>query len=144
MPSEIVTIDLKDSSTVVQDVMELAADVQDFKFTVTYCGKDIGYTIDSLSGLENAEDCEWFLFYRAPDDDEEEYQHDAKISSFVVEPNSTVTLSYEPEPFVPPSPSPSPSPSPNPRDNGAAGPSFSFLNSLAVVVFVLVGAVMFQ
>lgn len=138
-----VTIDLEDSRTVVQDVMELAADVQKFKFTVTYCN-NTGYTIDSLSGLENAEDCQWFLFYRAPDDDEEEYQPDAIISSFVVKPNSTVTLSYEPEPFVPPSPSPSPSPSPNPRDNGAAGPSFSFLNSLAVVVFVLVGAVMFQ
>lgn len=138
-----VTIDLEDSRTVVQDVMELAADVQKFKFTVTYCN-NTGYTIDSLSGLENAEDCEWFLFYRAPNDDEEEYQPDVIISSFVVKPNSTVTLSYEPEPFVPPSPSPSPSPSPNPRDNGAAGPSFSFLNSLAVVVFVLVGAVMFQ
>lgn len=143
MPSEIVTIDLKDSPTVVQDVMELAADVQDFKFTVTYGGKDIGYTIDSLSGLENAEDCEWFLFYRAPDDDEEEYRPDAEISFFVVAPNSTVTLSYEPEPFVPPSPSPSPTPDPR-NNNGAAGPSFSVLNSLAVVVFVLVGAVMFQ
>ena len=138
MPTGPVTIDLEDSPTVVQDVMEIAADDQGFKFTVTYYDGD--YTINSLSGLENAEDCQWYLFYRAPDDDEDEYQPKAKISSFVVAPNSTVTLSYEPEPTVPPSPSPSPSPAPSPRDNGA-GPSFSVL---AVVICVLVGAVMFQ
>lgn len=144
MPTNLVTIDLKDDSKYVQDVMELAADVQGFKFTVTYRGRDTGYTIDSLSGLENANDCQWYLFYRAPGDDELEFQRDAKISSFEVAPNSTVTLSYEREPFVPPSPSPppspTPSPSPEPRDNGA-GSSFSVL---AVVICVLVGAVMFQ
>lgn len=134
-----VTIDLEDSPTVVQDVMEIAAADQGFKFTVTYYDGD--YTINSLSGLENAEDCQWYLFYRAPDDDKDKFESDP-ISSFVVAPNSTVTLSYEREPVVPPSPSPSPSPapSPNPRDNGA-GPSFSVL---AVVICVLVGAVLFQ
>lgn len=139
MPSEIVAIDLEDSPIVVQDVMELAADVQNFKFTVTYCGKDTGYTIDRLSGLANAEDCQWLLFYRAPNDDELVFQRNAEISKFVVAPNSTVTLSYEPEPSVPPAPSPTPSPSPSPD---GARPSFGILNSLAVVVFVLVGAVM--
>ena len=141
MPTGPVPIDLEDSPTVVQDVMELAADVRDFKFTVTYYDGD--YTIDSLSGLENAKDCQWYLFYRAPDDDKDKFESDP-ISSFVVAPNSTVTLSYEREPVVPPSPSPSPSPapSPKPRDNGAAaGSSFSVL---PVVICVLVGAVMFQ
>lgn len=140
VPTDPVTIDLEDRSTpyVVQDVMELAADAKKFPFTVTYNGKDTGYSIVELSGLEPAKDCNWYLFYRAPDEDKEAYQENARISLFTVEPNSTVILSYEPEPIIPPSPLPSPSPDPN---NTGVGSSFS---SLASVLCLLVVAALSQ
>lgn len=141
------SIELQNASStvyVVQDVMEFAADENSrYKFTVSFCDKDTGYSIDTLSGLENADDCQWYLFYRATDREEPQYQIDAKISYFSVAPNSTVVLSYEPEPTVPPQPSPTPTPAP-PDNNNKATPSFSFANCLAILLCLIVGLTVFK
>ena len=118
---------------VVQDVMEFAADSDEgYKFTVTFCDKETGYTIDAVSGLETADDCQWYLFYRAPGEQELEYQYRARISYFPVASNSTVVLSYEPEPVLPPEPSPTPTPGPG--NNNGAIPAYSIANCLAITL----------
>ena len=140
------SIELENASTVtyvVQHVMELGADANPgYKFTVTYCDRSTGYTINVLSGLEAADDCQWYLFYQAPEKDELEYQQNARISYFVVEPNSTVILSYESEPIVP-SPQPSPSATPAPNNNGAP-PSIKIANCLVVLLCLVLGLAVFQ
>ena len=130
-PVSVVLENATSTTYVVQDVMEYAADTSTaYKFTVTFQVKATGYTIDAVSGLETAEDCQWYLFYRAPGEEELQYQFRARISYFVVASNSTVVLSYEPEPVLPPEPSPTPTPGPN---NGAA-PAYTIANCLAVVL----------
>ena len=121
-PVSVLLEDANSTTYTVQSVMECAADTSSrYKFTVTFTDKTTGYTIDILSGLERAEDCDWYLFYRAPGEAKPEYQRDAKISYFVVQPNSTVVLSYEPEPVLPPEPSPTPtSVTPDDSNNNGA------------------------
>ena len=121
--------------------MEYAADANNaYKFTVTFSDKETGYTIDVLAGLATAEDCQWFLFYGTPEQEEIEYLPDALISYFVVEANSTVVLSYEPEPVVPPEPSPSPTPAPTDGDNNdRATPSYNNANCLAIMLCLVAG-----
>ena len=142
-PPDPLTIALENATCTthtVQTVMESAADTStDYKFTVTFANKTTGYTIDILSGLERAEDCQWYLFYRAPEEDDLSYQPNARISFFVVAPNSTVALSYEPEPTVPPQPSPSPSPTPtSPPDSGNGAPSSYGIANFCLAMFCLV------
>ena len=126
----------------VQMVMESAADANNaYKFTVSFSDKATGYTIDILSGLGSASDCEWYLFYRAPGASGPTYKPNARISYFVVAPNSTVVLSYEPEPTLPPSPSPSPSPTPSPGpDDNNGGPQSLYNTSMAVALSCLMAA----
>ena len=144
-PVSIVLENANSTTYVVQSVMEYAADTGSaYKFTVTYCDKDDGYVIDVLNGLETAEDCQWYLFYRAPGAAEVEYQYGAKISYFVVAPNSTVVLSYEPEPAILPEPSPTPTPTPTPApDNNRGAPPYGLVDCLAIVFSVLVGLASF-
>ena len=121
----------------VQTVMESAADANNaYKFTVSFCDKNTGYTIDVLSGLENASDCAWYLFYRAPSESKVSYQPKANITHFVVAPNSTVVLSYEPEPTLAPSPSPSPSPTPPDDNNNGSLPT---LPSVSLAMLLCLG-----
>ena len=128
------------ANSTVQDVMEIAADAdQRYKFTVTFCDFSTGYVIESLLGLPSpADDCQWFIFYQAPGQLEPQYQEGAGISFFVVKPNSTLVLSYEQEPFVPPAPSPSPTPAP--PDNGNGAPT-SHNKTFFVAILVSVVAV---
>ena len=142
-PPEPVSVLLENANSTtytVQNVMELAADTSNrYKFTVTYTDKTTGYTIDVLSGLEQAEDCEWYLFYRAPGKEEPSYQEGARISFFVVQPNSTVVLSYEPEQTVPPEPSPTPTPvTPDNDNNNNGAPSAYQMGSFMMYCLVLV------
>lgn len=115
--------------------MEIAADSDNrYRFTVTFIDFATGYVIDTILNLMTADDCSWFLFYQAPDELEPQYKPNALISFFVVEPNSTVVLSYEAEPTVPPVPSPSPSPNPPDDNNNGAIPAYSVANSLLAIV----------
>ena len=111
-----ITVELEKLSTmkyVVQDIMELAADENpQYQFTVTYYNRSTGYIIDILSDIAVAEDCQWLLFYQPMGQSEFVYKMEG-ISFFVVEPNSTVALSYQP----PPSDTPLPTPVPTPDDD---------------------------
>ena len=61
-----VTVELEDTLSTVQDVMELAADDStEYHFTATYYNRSTGYVINAVSGVWEAEDCQWYLCYQA-------------------------------------------------------------------------------
>lgn len=133
-----VTVELDDSSSTVQDVMELGADDNtEYQFTVTYYNRSTGYEINAVSGVWEEDDCQWYLFYQAPEVDAPQFQRGARISKFMVEANSTVVLKYQPPPAIPPSPTPSPTPMATDDDDSA--PPIVTANMLAVLLCLFIG-----
>ncbi len=133
-----VTVELEDTPSTVQDVMELAADDSaEYHFTATYYNRSTGYVINAVSGVWEAEDCQWYLCYQAPDEHAPQFQRGARISKFMVKANSTVVLKYQPPPAIPPSPTPSPTPMATDDDDSA--PPIVAANLLAVLLCLFIG-----
>ena len=120
----------------VQRVMEIAVDADpSYRFTVTYTGSTVGYTIDTINGTENNDPCFWFFYYQIPGQDP---ILNESITNFIVPSNRTqVIMRYQTTPVPSPSPSPLPSPSPSPAVTDSPDEGVSSLKQVNVYLLLL-------
>ena len=78
----------------VQQLMEVAVNADpSYRFTVTYTGSAVGYTIDAINGTENSDPCFWFFYYQIPGGDP---ILNESITNFIIPSNRTqVIMRYQ-------------------------------------------------
>lgn len=137
-----VTLDVN-CGTNAQTLMEQAVDVDSaYYFTASYYGSQVGYDVIAISGIENEGDCEWHLYYQAPDEDEAEFTM-FNVTQFIIPCNgSNVIMRYDYEPVDEPIVSPTPTPTPMMEDDSAS--PLGQYNVIFVMVSILFALVLFS